>query len=378
MYISAMDRTKFSGVYSFSADYTDSRRTAYYFVWELPGGAFAVQELNNSFQPMAAPEHIKARQFTKNFRQEPSILAMPLHAPDFNTPEFTDTAKNAPAVPEDAAASAHEPEAPVAAWTADLSARLKASAEGHGLAARASIPPAAGATVPADLAVIRGRGTETAPPPRERSGLFTSTLPASKTRREAAPGGDSVTLAEIHAQMIAASSKNSAAQTPPDRTTGAAAPQIRLAYDLEAARKAKDIEISLRETFRQTLLRLKRPKERQAALAALERLAQTTDDIFPAHKHMFRDFGVRLRQNSQHQLALLFCRKAVELAPNHDHAHFNMARVLCSLGMYDEAASHVQTAMAMGGDDPLYFKMLTHIRKEKLQRHSVPQSIRRR
>ena len=37
---------------------------------------------------------------------------------------------------------------------------------------------------------------------------------------------------------------------------------------LELARKAKQVETSMRETFRKTLLRLKRPKERHAALTA--------------------------------------------------------------------------------------------------------------
>ena len=138
--------------------------------------------------------------------------------------------------------------------------------------------------------------------------------------------------------------------------------------DLAAMRKAKMTETRLRETFRQTLLRLKRPRERKAALTALEQLAQSTEDICTAHKHMFRDFGVSLRQNSQLALALLFSRRVVELAPNDDHAHFNLARILCLMGQFDEAAAHVRTAMNMGGEEPLYFRMLVHIRKEMLQK----------
>ena len=99
-----------------------------------------------------------------------------------------------------------------------------------------------------------------------------------------------------------------------------------------------------------------------------EQLAQTKDGIIPAHKHMFRDFGVRLRQNSQPDLALLFSRKAVELAPEDDHAHFNLARILCSLGLYDEAATHIGTALSMSSGEPLYFKLLEHIRELKRTR----------
>lgn len=134
---------------------------------------------------------------------------------------------------------------------------------------------------------------------------------------------------------------------------------------LDSARKAKQVEFNLRETFRKTLLRLKRPRERQAAISALEQLAGTTDDIAPAHKHMFRDFGVRLRKSSLPELALLFSRKALELAPKDGHAHFNLARILCILGMYDEAAEHMRTAILLDGSQPVYSRMLTHISKEK-------------
>ena len=123
------------------------------------------------------------------------------------------------------------------------------------------------------------------------------------------------------------------------------------------------------------LLRLQFPSgltfgPRKAALLALEQLAQTKDGIIPAHKHMFRDFGVRLRQNSQPDLALLFSRKAVELAPEDDHAHFNLARILCSLGLYDEAATHIGTALSMSSGEPLYFKLLEHIRELKQARYA--------
>ena len=65
---------------------------------------------------------------------------------------------------------------------------------------------------------------------------------------------------------------------------------------LELARKAKQVETSMRETFRKTLLRLKRPKERHAALTALEQMAESKEGIVPEHSHMFRDFGVQLNE----------------------------------------------------------------------------------
>lgn len=313
-----MRRSKFSGVFSFSADWTESRSKTHYFVWELPDGAFAVQELNAAFQPVAEVERINAKTFSQSFKAEPNILAMPVITPDLSHFESAPLAP-APQQPDAAAEQpARKADAPkVKAGSAPLLTRSKVK-----------LPEA----------------VEVAP---EQPDMGLIPFP-SRT----ATGVTAVHYDEGPAPAAAAA--------------GTAAPKR--AYDLEAARKAKVVESKLRETFRQTLLRLKRPRERKAALLALEQLAQTKDGITPAHKHMFRDFGVRLRQNSQPDLALLFSRKAVELAPEDDHALFNLARILCSLGLYDEAAIHIGTALSMSSGEPLYFKLLEHIRELKRTR----------
>ena len=84
MYILHMRRSKFSGVFSFSADWTESRSKTHYFVWELPDGAFAVQELNAAFQPVAEVERINAKTFSQSFKAEHNILAMPVITPDLS------------------------------------------------------------------------------------------------------------------------------------------------------------------------------------------------------------------------------------------------------------------------------------------------------
>lgn len=147
---------------------------------------------------------------------------------------------------------------------------------------------------------------------------------------------------------------------------------------LEAARRAKHVEIGLRESFRKALLRLKRPRERQAAILALEQLAASRENIMPIHKHMFRDFGAKLRKNSQPELALLFGKRVLELAPEDDHAHFNLARILCALKFYDEAAAHIHTAMRLDADEVLYPRMLAQISKEKQLRPGKSRPLRAR
>ena len=278
-----------------------------------------MQELNAAFQPVAEVERISAKSFTSEFKAEPNILAMPVVTPDLSHFEARAVAPQ----PQNAA-----PDEPV---------RKTANAAAPGFTPL-EMPKAKG-KLPDSVQVVTGKADQ-APlpfPSRTATGV-TAVRYDEATATPAAP----------------------AAQATPKK-----------AYDLEAARKAKVVETKLRETFRQTLLRLKRPRERKAALLALEQLAHTKEGITPSHKHMFRDFGVRLRQNSQPDLALLFTRKAVELAPEDDHAHFNLARILCSLGMYDEAAAHVATALSVSSEEPLYFKLLEHIRELKQARSAA-------
>lgn len=432
MYISAMRRSKFSGVYSFSTDWTGNNRKNHYFVWELPDGAFAVQELNKAFQPLAEPERISASSFAKNFRAEPEILAMPVMTPDLSHLEAKEksaggsdsaqqTGQAGAAAPEPSGEASPLPKTPAAtaapgAITPDGASGGTAGGATDG-ASTAQKGRAQGGTKPAPQAApqsrdsqlfanesesvaasVRQSATSFAAPAGAagQAGASAATSGAQRPQQARKPSPESlhpvaVDEPEDLKRKPAASKKEASAapaRTPQlrlqpvekDLLTTATDTPVRLLQpgvsptpmsrpmDLEAMRKAKMTETRLRETFRQTLLRLRRPRERKAALSALEQLAQTTEDICTAHKHMFRDFGVSLRQNSQLALALLFSRRVVDLAPDDDHAHFNLARILCLLGQFDEAAAHVRTAMNMDGEEPLYFRMLVHIRKEMLQK----------
>lgn len=138
-----------------------------------------------------------------------------------------------------------------------------------------------------------------------------------------------------------------------------------LLRQLDSARRVKQTEITLRENFRKVLSCLKRPRERQAAVAVLEQMAAVTENIAPVHKHMFRDFGAKLRKLARPDLALLFGRRVLELAPEDDHAHFNLARILCDMGAYDDADEHIRAAMRLDAREVIYSRMLAHIIQQK-------------
>ena len=134
---------------------------------------------------------------------------------------------------------------------------------------------------------------------------------------------------------------------------------------LEKARKARQVENDLRNSFDKALRALGRPRDRKGALAALGQLAETTEGIVPEHKHMFRDFGVSLRKKAMPELALRYAARAAQLAPNDDHALFNLARLLGMLGRYTEAEKHLARAIKLDKKEAVYPRLLAWLNKEK-------------
>lgn len=154
-------------------------------------------------------------------------------------------------------------------------------------------------------------------------------------------------------------------QTPPPVRAEATELTDASILELEKARKAKQIEMDMRNNFDKALRALSRPRDRKGALAAISQIAETTEGIGPVHKHMFRDFGVSLRKKSLPELALKCAKRTLELSPNDDHAHFNMARLLSILGLYDQAEAHLNTAIKIDRNEKIYFKMLKWLRDER-------------
>lgn len=131
---------------------------------------------------------------------------------------------------------------------------------------------------------------------------------------------------------------------------------------LEQARKSKQVENDLRNNFNKAMRALNRPRDRKGALAALEQLAETRKGIVPQHRHMFRDFGVSLRKKSLPELSLRCALRALELSPNDDHAHFNVARAMSLLGLFDEADAHLRKARQLDKTEKIYPRMQAYLR----------------
>ena len=142
-----------------------------------------------------------------------------------------------------------------------------------------------------------------------------------------------------------------------------------------AASDAKEVENYLRSHFNKAMRRIKRPEERTAALESLKTLADVEEGIVPEHKHMFTDFGITLRKNELLELALSCSRRVLDLSPDDDHAHFNIARILYEMGRVDDAEQHLLAALDLAPDAIVCIKMLKYIQKQRRLRGKPQRTV---
>lgn len=137
----------------------------------------------------------------------------------------------------------------------------------------------------------------------------------------------------------------------------AAAP-ARMAASRDATRRTGDIaghevgaqtERSLRADFATALAQLRRG-DRDRAVRALERLAETPGEFVPAHRHMFTDFGINLRKSKLPRIAIRHHLRALDLSPGDSHVHFNIARAYYDMGDTERAEKHLRESLELTPD----------------------------
>ncbi|MBZ2171343.1 tetratricopeptide repeat protein [Nitratidesulfovibrio sp. SRB-5] len=134
-----------------------------------------------------------------------------------------------------------------------------------------------------------------------------------------------------------------------------------MATGRDATRRSGDIaghevgaqtERALRADFATALAQLRRG-DRDRAVRALERLAETPGEFVPAHRHMFTDFGINLRKSKLPRIAIRHHLRALDLSPDDSHVHFNIARAYYDMGDMDRAERHLRASLDLTPDlDP--------------------------
>ncbi|MBG3878330.1 tetratricopeptide repeat protein [Desulfovibrio oxamicus] len=138
------------------------------------------------------------------------------------------------------------------------------------------------------------------------------------------------------------------------RTSGMAAGRdaVRRSGDIAGHEVGAQTERALRADFATALAQLRRG-ERDRAVRALERLAETPGEFVPAHRHMFTDFGINLRKSKLPRVAIRHHLRALDLSPDDSHVHFNIARAYYDMGDMDRAERHLRASLDLTPDlDP--------------------------
>ncbi len=114
----------------------------------------------------------------------------------------------------------------------------------------------------------------------------------------------------------------------------------------EALAAAEKLDREFRAEFAVALTKWKRGENR-SSLKTFEAMAERSEGVVPAHKHMFTDFAVDLRKSRLPTLAKKHYSRAVELGPEDCNAHFNMARICYETGDPNRALDHLNKALEL-------------------------------
>jgi tetratricopeptide (TPR) repeat protein len=83
----------------------------------------------------------------------------------------------------------------------------------------------------------------------------------------------------------------------------------------------------------------------------------------PEHKHLFNEFGIRLRKSGLLEEALKYYAKALELEAGDDHILHNMARVHHAAGEPDKAVRALERAVELNPDCEESRKFLLYLQR---------------
>ncbi|GFM35852.1 tetratricopeptide repeat protein [Desulfovibrio psychrotolerans] len=122
-------------------------------------------------------------------------------------------------------------------------------------------------------------------------------------------------------------------------------------------------ETNVRATFGLGLVYLDR-REAEKAGRVFERLVELEAAFQAPHKHMFNEFGIKLRKNGMYTQALRFYARAVQLASHDDHLMYNIARSLHESGDSEAAVKYMHKALDLNPKLEAAQKLLKFLKKK--------------
>ncbi len=108
-------------------------------------------------------------------------------------------------------------------------------------------------------------------------------------------------------------------------------------------------EQNIRATFGLGMVFLERGQIEKGDLV-FRRLLQLKGTFEKRHKHLFNEFGIRLRKNKMYSQAIRYYSRAYALSKTDDHLLYNMARTLYETGKLKSAETFLRKALNLHAD----------------------------
>ncbi|MBA4356684.1 MAG: hypothetical protein C0405_03035 [Desulfovibrio sp.] len=124
-------------------------------------------------------------------------------------------------------------------------------------------------------------------------------------------------------------------------------------------------EESVRANFGVGLCYLAR-NEMDKAREVLARLVRLEAAFHDEHKHLFNEFGIRLRASGMSAEALTYYAKALELCPDDENLHYNMARAAFDMGDPQAAAQYLGRCLTLNPEHGEAQRFLDFLKRKQL------------
>jgi tetratricopeptide (TPR) repeat protein len=127
-------------------------------------------------------------------------------------------------------------------------------------------------------------------------------------------------------------------------------------------------EENIRATFGLGMTYLERGELEKGDLV-FRRLVDMRGTYLKRHKHLFNDFGIKLRKCQMYRQALKYYSRAYSLSKDDEHLLYNIARTLYEKGRYKAALVFVQRALRFKTDFELADQLLAILQKKLLKKN---------
>jgi len=106
--------------------------------------------------------------------------------------------------------------------------------------------------------------------------------------------------------------------------------------------------------------------EKEKAKEVFERVVHLDAAFQDEHKHLFNEFGINLRKAGMHDEAQVYYRRALELSPQDENLHYNLARAAFDKGEAKVAAQHLGACLKINPEHAEARQFVDYLKRKRL------------